>query len=125
LPDLRLLPRDGSIVYGFGRIDASGRVASRPVTSALCWEPGERLEVTLAAGVVIVRASPGGLLQAPPRPAVIIPACARRQYGLSTGDHVLLAAAPGHALVIAYPPAALDEMIAGYHSARHDQEHLR
>jgi antitoxin component of MazEF toxin-antitoxin module len=121
LPDLHALPRDGSLVHGFGRIDASGRIASRPVTGALHWQPGDRLEVTLAAGAIIMHASPAGLLQVPPRPAIIIPAHARRRCGLKPGDHVLLAAAPGHALVIIYPPAALDEMIAGYHGTRSDR----
>jgi hypothetical protein len=43
------------VVYGFGRIDASGPVADRAITGALGWQPGDRLTVTAAARVVIAR----------------------------------------------------------------------
>ncbi len=45
-------------MYGFGRMDESGRVADRATTSALGWQPGDRLTVTAAAGVVIARHDP-------------------------------------------------------------------
>jgi hypothetical protein len=31
------------VVYGIGRIDASGRVADRAISSALGWRGGDRL----------------------------------------------------------------------------------
>jgi hypothetical protein len=43
-------PQD--VVYGLGRIDASGRVGDRAVTSVLGWRPGDRLILTAAAGLV-------------------------------------------------------------------------
>jgi hypothetical protein len=53
-------------VYGFGRIDASGRVADRAVISALGWRGGDRLTVTADAGVMVARRDPGGVaLHAP------------------------------------------------------------
>lgn len=41
-------PAPEDVVYGIGRIDASGRIADRTVTSALGWSAGDRL--TLTAG---------------------------------------------------------------------------
>jgi hypothetical protein len=43
-------PAPGDVVYGIGRIDASGRIADRTVTSALGWSGGDRLTLTADAG---------------------------------------------------------------------------
>jgi hypothetical protein len=72
----------GDILYGFGRIDASGRVADRAVTSALGWRAGDRLTLTAAAGVVLARRDPCGLVTAPAGPDLAIPAALRRRCGL-------------------------------------------
>ena len=47
------------VVYGFGRIDASGRVADRAIIAALGWRGGDRLTLTADAGVMIARRDPG------------------------------------------------------------------
>jgi hypothetical protein len=39
------------VVYGIGRIDASGRVADRAIADALGWRSGDRLTLTAEAGV--------------------------------------------------------------------------
>ncbi len=46
------------MVYGLGRMDEWGRVADRAMTSALGWQPGDRLTLTANAGVVIARRDP-------------------------------------------------------------------
>ena len=46
-------PGRPDVVYGFGRIDASGRVADRATIAALGWRGGDRLTVTAKAGVMI------------------------------------------------------------------------
>ena len=45
------------VVYGFGRIDASGRVADRVTIAALGWRGGDRLTLTADAGVMCSRAA--------------------------------------------------------------------
>jgi hypothetical protein len=82
------------VLYGFGRIDSSGRVGDRAVTSTLGWQPGDRLTLTAAAGVVTVRRSPDGMVIMPAKPYVAIPAALRRRCGLRPGDGVLLALFP-------------------------------
>jgi hypothetical protein len=39
-------PGRPDLVYGFGRIDASGRVADRVTIAALGWRGGDRLTLT-------------------------------------------------------------------------------
>jgi hypothetical protein len=103
------------VVYGLGRIDASGRVADRAVTAALGWSGGDRLTLTAEAGVVIARRDPGGLVTMPSRPYVVIPAALRSRCGLHAGDRVLLAAIPAEDILAAYPLAIIDQAIRSHH----------
>ena len=97
------------MVYGFGRIDASGRVADRVTIAALGWRGGDRLTVTAEAGVMFARRDPGGMVTVPARPYVVIPAALRGRCGLRAGDHVLLAASPGEDMLAAYSFAVVDQ----------------
>jgi bifunctional DNA-binding transcriptional regulator/antitoxin component of YhaV-PrlF toxin-antitoxin module len=117
VPDLQQLPRDGSMLYGIGRVDSSGRVSCQEIVDALGWQPGDGVEVIIAPQAIVMRASAGGLVSVPQRPRVVIPVTARRRRGISPGDHVLLAAAPENGVVIVHTLAELDEMLAGYHSS--------
>jgi hypothetical protein len=120
LTGLHQLPRDASMLYDIGRVDDSGRVASSDIINALHWQPGSKLDMILTPRTIVIRTAPGGRFRVPQRPCIIIPAHARRPHGISPGDHVLIAAAPGHGVVIVYPLSALDEMISRYHSAHRE-----
>jgi hypothetical protein len=102
------------VVYGLGRIDASGRVADRAVISALGWLAGDRLTLTADAGVIIARRDPGGMITLPARPYIVIPAALRRRCRLRTGDRVLLAALPHADAMAAYPLAVVDQAIRAH-----------
>jgi bifunctional DNA-binding transcriptional regulator/antitoxin component of YhaV-PrlF toxin-antitoxin module len=124
--DLRRLSRDTTMLYGVGRVDASGRVSDREIVRALGWRPGDRLEVVPALGAIVILSAPEGLLSVPVRPCIVIPAAARRLHSIETGDHVLLAAAPEYGIVIVHTRQAMNDMLARYHSSvrspghRHD-----
>jgi len=107
-------PGRADVVYGFGRIDASGRVADRATTAALGWRGGDRLTVTAEAGVMIARRDPGGMVTVPSRPYIVIPAALRRRCGLRAGDHVLLAASPGEDMLTAYSFAVVDQAMRAH-----------
>src|SRR5579863_9997628 len=77
LTGLHRLPRDTSMLYDIGQVDASGRVASHDIVAALGWKPRDRLELLLTAGAIVLRACPDGLFRMPERPRIIIPAAAR------------------------------------------------
>ena len=103
-PAVRPLPMAGptaalsvpaGVVYGIGRIDASGRVTDRAIACALGWREGDRLTLTAEPGVVTARRDPGGMVTVRARACLAIPAVLRRRCGLRAGDRVLLAAVPG------------------------------
>jgi bifunctional DNA-binding transcriptional regulator/antitoxin component of YhaV-PrlF toxin-antitoxin module len=119
---LHQLPRDASMLYDIGRVDGSGRVASGDIIDALRWQPGGKLDVILTPRTIVIRTAPGGQFRVPQRPCIIIPSHARRPHDITPGDHVLIAAAPDHGLVIVYPLSALDEMISRYHAAHREDE---
>lgn len=79
MPEVPAVPDD--VAYGFGRMDESGRVADRAMISTLGWQPGDRLTLTAAVGVVIARRDPGGMVTMPSKPYLVIPAALRRRWG--------------------------------------------
>ena len=111
-PEVPAVPDD--VLYGFGRMDESGRVADRAMTSALGWRPGDRLTLTAAAGVVIARRDPGGIVTMPAKPYIVIPAALRRRCGLRPGDRVLLAVFPARDALAAYSFAVVDQALRAH-----------
>jgi hypothetical protein len=102
------------VVYGIGRIDASGRIADRAVISALGWRGGDRLTLTADAGVVTARRDPGGMITLPARAYITVPAALRRRCGLHSGDRVLLAALLHEDTLTAYSLAVVDQAIRAH-----------
>jgi bifunctional DNA-binding transcriptional regulator/antitoxin component of YhaV-PrlF toxin-antitoxin module len=102
------------VVYGIGRVDASGRVADRAVIGALGWRDGDRLTLTASTDVVVARRDPGGIVTMGSRPRIPIPAELRRRCGLRAGDRVLLAAILGEDALAAYPMAVVDQAIRAH-----------
>lgn len=64
-------------------------MADRAITDALGWRPGDRLTLTAAAGVVIVRRDPDGMVTMPAKPYVAIRATRRHRCEPRPGDRVL------------------------------------
>jgi bifunctional DNA-binding transcriptional regulator/antitoxin component of YhaV-PrlF toxin-antitoxin module len=102
------------VVYGFGRMDESGRVGDRAMTSVLGWQPGDRLTLTADAGVVFARRDPGGMVTMPGKPYLVIPAALRRRCGLRPGDRVLLAVFPDRDTLAAYSLAVVDQALRAH-----------
>ena len=67
------------VVYGTGRIDASGRVGDQAVTCALGWREGDRLTLTAEPGVVTARRDPRGMVSVPV-------GCQKSVWPVSCGD---------------------------------------
>jgi len=107
------------VVYGIGRIDASGRVTDQAIAGALGWQEGDRLTLTASPGVVTARRDPGGMVTVPARACIAIPAVLRRRCGLRTGDRVLLAALPGQHALTAYSFAVVDQALRAHGTFPH------
>jgi len=111
-PQVPAVPDD--VVYGTGRMDESGRVGDRAMIGILGWQPGDRLTLTAAAGVMVARRDPGGMVTMQAKPYLVIPAVLRRRCGLRAGDHVLLAASPVEDRLTAYSFAVVDEALRAH-----------
>jgi hypothetical protein len=99
------------VIYGVGRIDASGRVADRVAIQALGWQLGDRLTLSGTSGVVLARRDPAGMLALGQKPYITIPAVLRTRCGLRAGDRVLLAASLDEDLLTVYPLSTLHQAI--------------
>jgi len=102
------------VVYGTGRIDASGRVTDHVVSCALGWREGDRLTLTASPGVVTARRDPRGMITVPARACLAIPAVLRRRCGLRAGDRVLLAAVPDQDMLAAFSFAVVDQALRAH-----------
>jgi len=80
----------------------------------LGWQPGDRLTLTAASGVMVARRDLDGMVTMPTKPYLLIPAALRRRCGLRPGDHVLLAASPGEDTLTAYSLAVVDQALRAH-----------
>ena len=81
----------------------------------MSWSSRTRLDIREQGGLLLVTASPQGVFSLTGQGHLRLPTTARRWCGLSTGDRVLLVAAPGDGLLVVHPPAALDAMVGWLH----------
>ena len=107
------------VVYGTGRIDASGRVTDQAIAHALGWHEGDRLTLTASPGIVTARRDPRGMVTVPARACFAIPAVLRRRCALRGGDRVLLAAVPGQDMLAAYSFAVVDQALRAHGTFPH------
>jgi hypothetical protein len=96
------------VVYGLGRIDASGRVADRAIVSALGWRGGDRLTLTAGAEVTVAPRDPDGVVTVPAGAALLmVERLARLSDGVARrpGIHPLPRRPAGPARWADQPPA--------------------
>lgn len=105
------------MLFGMGRVDASGRVAGRAILRALGWRPAERLTMGLVAGSVVVRPDPAGVFALTAKSSVTLPARVRLRCGVHPGEQVLLAVPPGRHVLLVHPMPVLDGLLAEHHAA--------
>nr|WP_255645794.1 hypothetical protein [Actinoplanes polyasparticus] len=104
--------RTGSAIYGLSTLDAGGRIADRAIMQALGWTPQQRLDIRVSRGLIGVFADERGVFRVSSQRFLHLPVAARRWCDLAAGSRVLLAAYPEGGLLLVYPPAVLDDVVA-------------
>lgn len=105
-----------TMVYGMGRVDASGRISQRALVRALGWQPGQRVAVELVAGSVLVRPDAAGTVVLGGKPYVVLPAAVRLRCGVRAGDAVLVAARLDRGVLVVHPLSVVDGWLAEHHA---------
>jgi hypothetical protein len=108
--------RTSSVVYGLAAVDCRGRVADHAIIAALGWLPGSRLDIRESGGLLVIRPDVHGVFSVTKQRHLRLPAAVRHCCGLIPGDRVLLAADPRRDVLIVYPPAVLDDLLAARHA---------
>ena len=88
------------VVLGAARVDGCGRVSARGVCTAMGWQPGQHLAITIRHGAILLTASNTGRLAVAGRSELGLPATARQLCAIMPGSWVLLAALPHRGVVI-------------------------
>jgi bifunctional DNA-binding transcriptional regulator/antitoxin component of YhaV-PrlF toxin-antitoxin module len=114
---LASLPWDASLRYAIVTVDGRGRFTDQGIVRALGWGPGDRLDIGVSCGAVIIRAHDEGLFTLNARGHVPVPVAVRRWCAVRAGDRVLLVAAPDRGVLVVHTMAALDAMLGRYHAA--------
>ena len=107
------------VVYGTGRIDASGRVTDQAVTCALGWREGDRLTLTAEPGVVVARRDPRGMVTVPPAPASRFPPSCAAAAACGPVTGCCWPQSPGQDMLAAYSFAVVDQAIRAHGAFPH------
>jgi hypothetical protein len=92
-------------------LGVGGRVADRALLAELGGKAGQRLDIRVSGGLVVIAADARGVFQVTPQCYVNLPVAARRWCGLAKGDRVLLAGYPDGGLLAVHPPKVLDAVM--------------
>ncbi|WP_416566078.1 hypothetical protein [Nocardia testacea] len=99
-------------VHRIRPVDTNGRVVDKAIVGALDWHPGDLLSWRVTGGLVLITRPGHGRRGVTKYGHLSLPAAVRHSAGIHIHDRVLLAADPGHALLVVYPAAVLDDILA-------------
>jgi formylmethanofuran dehydrogenase subunit D len=103
--------------YAIVSMDNRGRLADQSIMAALGWKPGDRVNIGVSLGAVVIQAHDEGVFALNAKAHLFVPASVRRWCALQAGDRVLLAAAPDHGALVVHTMATLDAMLQRHHAA--------
>ncbi|GIE75077.1 hypothetical protein Aph02nite_10270 [Actinoplanes philippinensis] len=104
------------VLFDVARIDTSGRFCARALLTALRWEPGHRLDLTVETDAVVFGSSPAGRQTVGRRGELTVPVAARSLAGLDAEARVMLVAVPTRDLLVAHPPALVAHLLARHYA---------
>ncbi|MFI5719056.1 hypothetical protein [Nocardia sp. NPDC051750] len=99
-------------VHSIRPVDTNGRVVDKAIVGALDWHPGDLLSWRVTGGLVLITRPGRGRRGITKYGHLSLPAAVRHCAGIRIHDRVLLAADPDQALLVVYPAAVLDDILA-------------
>jgi hypothetical protein len=112
----RLDRRDlGPILIATCVPDRSGRVNAAPLLAALAWRPGERIEVDVVHGIVVVTATRTGRHVIGSRGDIGIASAVRTMCGIQPDQSVLMAALVSRGVLAIHPAHTVTRLLARLH----------
>jgi hypothetical protein len=97
-------------------VDCRGRIADHTIVSSLGWKPHASVDIRISRSLLLIRPNPDGVFHITNQGHLRLPAEIRHCCGIQTADRVLLVAYPERDLLVVYPPAALDALVASRHT---------
>lgn len=96
-------------------IDDRGRLADRSPIRAIGWPPGQPIAISIVQKTVVVISQPNGTESITRQGNLRLPARVRRICHLTPGDRLLIAAAPGPEILVAYTMPSLESILLKHH----------
>jgi hypothetical protein len=96
-------------------IDDRGRLADRSPIRALGWPPGQAITISVVQETVIVVSQPTGAESITRQGHLRLPARVRHICRLTSGDRLLMAAAPGPGILVGYTMPSLESILLTHH----------
>lgn len=116
LTELASLPHQGSLICRIAAVDSQGRIAEQSAVHTLGWSPGQRLDIGVISGTIVVRADPTGVFTLARRRHIPIPAAVRRWCALRPGQRVLLAVAAEQDVLLIHTMVTLEAMLRTHYA---------
>jgi hypothetical protein len=117
LPLVPLLPSMSapSLYCALTPIDDRGRLADRSPIRAVGWSPGQAITISVVQETVVVVSQPTGAECITRQGHLRLPARVRHLCRLTSGDRLLIAAAPGPGALVGYTMPLLESVLLQHH----------
>lgn len=96
-------------------IDDRGRLADRSPIRAIGWPPGQAITISVVQETVIVVSQSNGAECITRQGHLRLPARVRHICRLTSGDRLLIAAAPGPGVLVGYTMPSLESILLKHH----------
>jgi hypothetical protein len=96
-------------------IDDRGRLADRSPIRALGWPPGQPITISVLQETVVVSSQSTGAESITRQGHLRLPAHVRHLCRLTSGDRLLMAAAPGPGILMGYTMPSLESILLTHH----------
>ncbi|MEW2507917.1 hypothetical protein AB0878_46390 [Amycolatopsis sp. NPDC047767] len=103
-----------SLIYAFGKVDASGRISARSLLAQLGWRDDDHVVARTATPFLVLQRVIAYESGSRSRLHVVLPAAIRAQLRMTAGECALLVGSPQHDVVVVVPRTVLDRMVVEY-----------